>query len=125
VDGSAARRIICITAVVGLWGCSSPFETGCKAYAASSFSVLVHDSLSGASIEAGSQLLWTGPSTGSVVFPTDAALNGLPIAGPFEQSGTFHVTVRHDGYRDWSRDVRVTADRCHVKGVSVTALMQR
>ena len=116
---------MCIMAAVGLCGCSSLFETGCKTNAASSFSVFVHDSLSGASIEAGSQLLWSGPSTGSTVAPTDVANNGFPISGPFEQSGTFHVTVRHDGYRDWSRDIRVTSDRCHVKPVSVTALMQR
>jgi hypothetical protein len=113
-----------IAAITALGACSSLFETGCKTNAASSFDVTVHDSITGASIEAGSRLFWTGPSTDSIVVPNDVGNTGLPIAGPFEQSGTFHVIVRHSGYRDWSRDVRVTSDRCHVKPVSVTALMQ-
>lgn len=119
------RRVASIGAVMTIGACSSPFETGCYAYAASSFSVAVHDSLSGAAMEAGSRLYWTGPSTDSVIVSTDAAHNGVPLSGPFEQSGTFHLTARHDGYRDWSTDIRVTSDRCHVKPVSVTARMQR
>jgi len=119
-----ARRLALFAAAIALSGCSSLFESGCKTYAAASFDVAVHDSITGASIEPGSRLFWTGPSTDSTVVPNDVGNTGLSIPGPFEQSGTFHITVRHDGYRDWSRDVRVTSDRCHVKPVSVTALMQ-
>ena len=113
-----------IAAIAAVGACSSLFESGCKTNAAISFSVAVHDSISGASIEVGSRLLWTGPSTDSVALSSDMAQNGVPINGPIEQAGAFHVTVRHDGYRDWSRDVRVVSDRCHVKPVSLTALMQ-
>lgn len=43
-----------------------------------------------------------------------------------ERPGTYTVTVEKDGYRPWTRNgIRVTKDACHVRTVSVTALLQR
>lgn len=61
--------------------------------------------------------------------PQPLVLNGppvliLPTAG--ERAGTYDITVRAPGYRDWTRtSVRVTADECHVQPTGVTAKVQR
>jgi hypothetical protein len=65
-----------------------------------------------------------GPAT-----PHQLVLNGPPVlllstAG--ERPGTYDLTVRAAGYRDWARaGVAVTADECHVKQVAFTARLQR
>jgi hypothetical protein len=42
-----------------------------------------------------------------------------------ENAGGYTVTVEQAGYRPWTRtNVRVTSDACHVKTVSLTALLQ-
>lgn len=64
-----------------------------------------------------------GPGT-----PMPVTLGGPPVlllstAG--ERPGTYDVTVRAQGYRDWARTgIRVTADECHVEPVAVTAHLQ-
>jgi hypothetical protein len=43
-----------------------------------------------------------------------------------ERAGTYEVSVERTGYRSWHRaGVRVTADECHVRTVSLTARLQR
>lgn len=54
------------------------------------------------------------------------------VTGPFlvldaagEREGTYDVTVRAQGYRNWTRTgVRVTAGECHVHPVALTARLQ-
>jgi len=104
---------------------------GCKTYAAPSFSVTVKDSTTKLPIAFGAQLLWTGPVSGSQELhwmaptPPDPSIDSIPIVGPFEQAGKFDLTVRKTGYRDWKGSVTVKQDGCHVRPVSLTALLQR
>ena len=43
-----------------------------------------------------------------------------------ERTGSYDVTVKSPGYRDWTRSgITVTANSCHVNEVSVTAKLQR
>ncbi|HKP73918.1 MAG TPA: carboxypeptidase-like regulatory domain-containing protein [Longimicrobiaceae bacterium] len=55
--------------------------------------------------------------------PQTPALLLLSTAG--ERAGTYHLTVRAPGYREWTRSsVKVTADDCHVHPVAITARLQ-
>jgi hypothetical protein len=64
-----------------------------------------------------------GPAT-----PQQLVLNGPPVlllGAAGERPGTYDLTVRAPGYRDWTRNgVTVTADECHVRSVAVTARLQ-
>jgi len=61
--------------------------------------------------------------------PQQWSPNGPPVlllSAAGERPGTYDLTVRATGYRDWTRaGVKVTADECHVRGVEVTARLQR
>ena len=53
--------------------------------------------------------------------PGRAVLTGAP-----ERPGTYDLLVEAPGYAPWARsDVRVTADHCHVRPVSLLARLQR
>ena len=53
-------------------------------------------------------------------------LDSLPLFGAYEHPGTFRITVRKPGYRDWVQTgVLVTADECHVRLTQLLALLQR
>jgi hypothetical protein len=60
--------------------------------------------------------------------PVQTVANGplvLVLSTAGERAGLYSVTVRSPGYRAWTRTgVRVTADECHVKPVSLTARLQ-
>jgi hypothetical protein len=60
--------------------------------------------------------------------PVQTVANGplvLVLSTAGERAGLYSVTVRSPGYRDWTRTgVRVTADECHVRSVSLTARLQ-
>lgn len=65
-----------------------------------------------------------GPVTPMSFRLNDPPLLVLNTAG--ERAGTYNVTVRSQGYRDWARNgIVVTADDCHVIATAVTALLQR
>jgi hypothetical protein len=52
-------------------------------------------------------------------------LDSTGLGGAGEHPGTFRVTVRKPGYKDWVRSgVQVTADKCHVRRTELTALLQ-
>jgi hypothetical protein len=56
--------------------------------------------------------------------PQGPAVLILSTAG--ERPGTYDLTVRAPGYRDWTRTgVQVTADECHVHPVALTARLQK
>ena len=63
------------------------------------------------------------------VTPHPAVQNGPPVlllVSAGERPGTYDLTVRSPGYRDWTRTgVEVTADECHVRRTEVTARLQR
>lgn len=51
---------------------------------------------------------------------------GNRLMGAGERKGTYNVTVSAPGYASWDTSgVVVTADECHVQGVSLTASLRR
>jgi hypothetical protein len=72
---------------------------------------------------------WAGRDSVGPYTPQPLGLNGAPVlllyaAG--ERPGTYDLAVRAPGYRAWTRsDVKVTADECHVRGIALTARLQR
>ena len=84
--------------------------------------VRVEDSLSGASAAFGARLVLRD---GAYVDSTAVSFDGLHLSGAGERAGSYTVTVQKPTYHDWTRtNVRVTADECHVKAVSLTARLQ-
>jgi hypothetical protein len=55
--------------------------------------------------------------------------NGPPVlllSSAGERAGTYDLTIRSPGYRDWTRTgVEVTKDQCHVRPVTLTARLQK
>jgi hypothetical protein len=74
----------------------------------------------------------SAPVFGARVVARNATLADTSRAQPdgvyplvHEKAGAYTVTVEQAGYRPWTRtNVRVTSDACHVKTVSLTALLQ-
>ena len=51
--------------------------------------------------------------------------DGNMLQGAYERAGVYKVTVTKSGYSPWSADnVTVTSDICHVKTVTLQAMMQ-
>jgi hypothetical protein len=62
----------------------------------------------------------------SVMTFSDQSLQAMRMALAYERQGTYTVTVHATGYQDWTKSgVLVTADQCHVNGVSLTAKLVR
>lgn len=101
--------------------CTTEFRYG--------LSVFVKDSITGAPAASGATLVTVDQNghVDSISFsPGRPDLDSMALPGAGEHPGTFVVTVRKPGYRDWVRSgVRVTADRCHVRQTTITALLQR
>ena len=109
-----------------LAACSSSKSTGmaCTEEFRYGLAVYVNDSLTNTPIASGASLVARdGTYKDSVAFPSarpDLDPYALNSAG--ERAGTYQLTVTRPGYLPWSKNnVRVTANVCHVNGVSVTA----
>lgn len=97
-------------------------DTVCTMEARSAISVEMRDARTGAAL--------TGPATltvrdGAFVETTEipAGLTGFGVA--HERAGVYVVTIRKDGYRDWTRaDVAVKRDECHVQTVVLRAALE-
>ena len=91
--------------------------------------ITVVDSATGSPPSEATLLARSGTFTDSVGprAPFQSVANGplvLILSTAGERAGLYSVTVRSPGYRDWTRTgIRVTADECHVKPVSLTALL--
>ncbi len=89
--------------------------------------VHVRDSITGELIASGARLIVRdGEYVDTVQAPAnrpDVDSLASPAAG--ERPGVYSLTVQKPGYREWRKSgVRVTADRCHVQPVRVTARLQ-
>ena len=109
-----------------LAGCESPLA--CTASVEPALVVRVEDSLDASPQAEGATAIATEGAFSEALTPfghNDAGeLVGL--AGPLERAGTYTVTVDKAGFRQWRQaGVRVTADACHVRTVTLTARLQR
>lgn len=110
------------TALATLLGCSeAAIGVNCTDEARPGLVVTVRDSVTTATLS-GAQVVARTATT------ADTSRGDLPngaYALAYETPGTYEVTVEKAGYRLWMRgNVRVTRDECHVKTVSLTALLQ-
>jgi hypothetical protein len=110
-------------------GSNSPGPVICTAEARAAVSLVIVDSLT----NKGDALtgLWARAVDGtyrdsSVMTFSDQSLQATRMALAYERKGTYTVTVHATGYQDWTKTgVLVTADQCHVNGVSLTAKLVR
>ena len=131
---SSAFRLasFCAGAVI-LSACSNPLTDGipvCTDDLRFGLRVTVVDSLTNAPPASAVLLARSGTVVDSVgpATPQPVVQNGPPVLLLFaagERPGTYDLTVRSPGYRDWTRTgVQVTADECHVLPVEITARLQ-
>jgi hypothetical protein len=109
-------------------GCSLISAPVCTDEYVHAVDVQVVDSVSGAMAASGAQLVARdGVFADSMSYPANRAdLEAFSLHAAGERAGTYAVTLRKSGYRDWTRaNVQVAKDACHVTTVSLTALMQR
>ena len=104
--------------------CGQLIGPTCSAEAKPAIVVEVRDSLTNAAAGNGARVIARDGAF------ADTAGTFAPLEGPvllaLEREGTYTVTVEREGYRLWTRTgVRVTADECHVRTVSLTARLQR
>lgn len=100
--------------------CTMEFRIGLHVY--------VKDSLTGAWAASGATLVSRDATySDSSSLPSNRSdLDSLPLGGAGERAGVYLVTVRKAGYMDWvQRDVRVTANECHVNSVNLTARLSK
>lgn len=112
-------------------GCGPLTSVACTADFRYGLNVTVVDSVTNAPPASALLVARTGTVVDSVgpVAPQPLVLNGPPtlqLAAAGERPGTYDLTVRAPGYREWTRTgVKVTADECHVRGIALTARLQR
>jgi hypothetical protein len=125
-----------VTAAIAVASCGGGSGTDpivCTAEYRFGLAVYVTDSVTGAPAASGARLVTDiggVPVDTTLDFPTSFPagrpdLDAQALAGAGERAGTYRVTVRKAGYRDWVRTgVVVTADVCHVRTTVLTALIQ-
>jgi hypothetical protein len=123
---------LCFAGALALAACGSVIDSpACTADYRYGLTVTVVDSINGAAPASALLLARSGFYSDSVgPYPPQQMLPGAPpelrLSAAGERAGTYAVTVRSQGYRDWVlTGVRVTADQCHVHPVALTARMQR
>jgi len=106
-----------------LGACAENPPVACTEEARPGLSITVRDSVTGASVANGVEIIardgaWADTARGSIL--------GLGVyALVYERAGVYDVTVSHPSYQVWVRAaVRVTEDECHVQTVSLLARLQ-
>ena len=117
-----------------LSGCDSPLEED--------FDVCTPNYVMGLNVDVVDSVTTAPPASALLIARSGAFVDSVgPLPsyqawenGPFvlrlsaagERAGTYDLTVRSPGYRDWTlMGVKVTADGCHVRPVAVTARLRR
>lgn len=126
---SRFSRLCLAIALLTAGGCDVLDNPGaaCTANFVFGLEVMVQDSSTGAPAASGAQLIaQDGPWADTVGFPPNRPdLDARPLVSAGERPGTYAVTVRKSGFRDWQRSgVVVRADECHVHPAQLTARLQ-
>lgn len=118
-------RAIVVVPAVALAGCNNPFEGySCTSQFVYGIAAYVEDSLTGAKAASGATLeVHDGSFTESSTWPAGRPdLDAFPLTAAGERSGTYTATVTKSGYAKWTKNsIKVSADKCHVKTVTITA----
>jgi hypothetical protein len=100
--------------------CGEDAGTGpCTPEYVAGLSITVTDAVTGAPVEGVTAEI----RDGSWVDPY-VTVSGNTVRGAGERRGVYTITIRKDGYADWTTSrVRVTGDRCHVRCVRLHAAL--
>jgi hypothetical protein len=115
------RCVTAAAALAAMLGCHDPLvQINCTDELRPGIVVTVRDSVTNAPVS-GARVV---ARTATIADTSRSQPNGVyPLVS--EKPGTYAVTVEQTGYRPWARaNVKVTSDECHVKTVSLTALLQ-
>jgi hypothetical protein len=117
------RLAVALAAAAFTSACDNPAGVddglACTAIYVYGITVTVTDATTGAPVEG----ITAEIREGAYVDP-NVTVFGNTVAGAGERAGVYTVTVRKEGYEDWTRSgVTVTADRCHVQGVALAAAL--
>jgi hypothetical protein len=129
-EPAAAPRVQSLLPSLGIPREAVIFEQGGKSCTTEyrfGLGVQLQDSITGQFIASGARLiLRDGEYVDTVQAPANRPdVDSLAIPAAGERPGVYTLTVQKPGYREWTRfRVRVTADRCHVQPVRVTARLQ-
>ena len=114
-----------IAASLLLAGCGADDQIACTLLLTPGIRFDIRDSITGN--------MFTGPGTvfaaegtfvDSLNFTSLPSRIGIPLV--HERPGTYNVSVRAEGYDEWSKsNVTVTAGQCHVNTVSLNVLLQK
>lgn len=130
IRSTRAGQLFVAIALLAAAGCDlldNNAGVACTENFAFGLQVAVQDSSTGAPAASGAQLIARdGAWADTVAFPSNRPdLDAQPLVSAGERPGTYTVTVRKAGFRDWQRTgVVVTADECHVHPVDLTARLQ-
>lgn len=118
--GASALPLVGCDQLVG------PMTRVCTAIAMPAIAVEVRDASTDAPVGPGARIVASsGRFADTVHVPANSNYQGA-YGLASERAGVYTVTVEQQGYQPWSRaGIRVVADECHVKTVSVIARLQR
>jgi hypothetical protein len=111
-------------------GCRNPTELVCTDEFRYGLQIIVVDSTTLSPPASATLLARSGTFTDSLGPQTPFLVNNrgvrvLMLWTAGERAGTYDVTVKSPGYRDWVRSgIIVTANDCHVNETSITAKLQ-
>jgi hypothetical protein len=105
---------------MALGACAENPPLACTEEARPGLSITVRDSVTGAAVASGVEVV---AREGEYADTARGSLLGSGVyALVYERAGSYDVTVSHPAYQLWVRAaVRVTADECHVRTVSLLA----
>lgn len=117
------EMFVAIVAMSAAASCTQPAESiVCTDLFAYGLTVSVTDSSTQSAMSSGVSVVARDGSYVDSAAPFPGA-STFALAG--ERAGTYSVTVRKVGYKDWVKSgIQVTKDVCHVQPVGVTARLQ-
>ena len=128
--GSFPRRLRGLVGVgplvLGLAGCETPTDpVVCTTIAVQAITLTVVDGVSGQRVCDATVTVVDG-SFSQALPPFPGSATECTYSGPTERAGTYEVRVSRAGYQPATeRNVRVTADQCHVIPVRLTVTLNR
>jgi hypothetical protein len=125
---SAAHLIAAVAAII-IAGCSNSAGVSCPDVAIPGIRVMVIDSVTNVLAGRSSSIVAKSATYTDSLSSTQTAVSDGPYGLLYSRyaTGTYTLTIRQSGYRDWSQSgiVVAKADVCSLQTVNVTAKLQK